>query len=683
MVPPQQQLQSSYSQDEQEDRVLNRSPRKSKASEAAELPSHHGPTKAASSPVSGFPRQQVVCTSIGGSIIRRRTQQVDFYRNPTILSRLSLNQKYVEAKDRLRRFPNEACIWVAAKRPHQSGYSIRQLPLHICLTNLKRAIDATTCKLLHDLIVSLIVAHPTACKHVDHSNVLPVHAAIWYGASPEVVSMCFMAYPESVHLLDKRGRSCIEILKGSRVESKDRRKMEAVLKLKVDFWKKAQAAAKKRLAAADIPWDCGTATQPIYDTHGPDHSTLFVNEHEEAFDENIGAIEPMAWEQLESRALALEQVLTEVNENNFALTKRIEQLRNTKAELEQKLETQNGELGKQVAAMHDENAKLKARLHEVEMELAEARQKVDAPSRSMRDKGDTSLSTDHGHRSDSSLIINDRGKLHQLITEQLPTLPAPSLNESMSLGDIGSLDLAKKDSFSLNESMSLGDSGSLDLAKKGSFRSPGNRRRGLRSAQSTGGLEDSIAFEELWEVEQNVSPKNGKGYQESSTSLTESSHSLLSTQSFMSSKHYVKVLDDNRKLRKELEEIDRSYSDQRSHLQRLEAYVEELQGGQMEDVPLIDGSKEDDICSASTNSTGLSHVSDGDEHTMVTCSTVAGTKSSANRQNLLATGDDVKSCRDNIYLYRPLAQDIVFIPSSPSLSSDSSDADERHTRVSL
>jgi hypothetical protein len=194
---------------------------------------------------------------------RHRQKQVDFYRAPTILSRLALNQKYSQAKIRLCHHPEEASIWVAAKRKPGSAYSIRQLPVHICCMNLKRAIDPTTRELLNDLITSLIVAYPDSCRQADHKSMLPVHAAISYRAAPETISMCFMAYPESVNHLDRQGRSCFELLGQASFLPKDddasHKTIRGILQLTADFWERAQAAAKKRLASADIlgivhPW---------------------------------------------------------------------------------------------------------------------------------------------------------------------------------------------------------------------------------------------------------------------------------------------------------------------------------------------------------------------------------------------------------------------------------------------
>jgi hypothetical protein len=125
-------------------------------------------------------------------------REVDFYRNPTVLSRLILHQKYFAAIRRLGRAPQEASIWVASKRPRRetsssaaaggsgsaaskagsstssssssSPYSYRQLPLHTACENMGRLAPTDTINIdaLNTLIQNLVVAYPDACRYVDH-----------------------------------------------------------------------------------------------------------------------------------------------------------------------------------------------------------------------------------------------------------------------------------------------------------------------------------------------------------------------------------------------------------------------------------------------------------------------------------------------------------------------------------
>lgn len=65
----------------------------------------------------------VVCFMMNGAAVGHgRPKEVDFYKDPTILSRLILNERYDAAMNRLEKFPEEVSVWVCSKRnPFQSS----------------------------------------------------------------------------------------------------------------------------------------------------------------------------------------------------------------------------------------------------------------------------------------------------------------------------------------------------------------------------------------------------------------------------------------------------------------------------------------------------------------------------------------------------------------------------------
>ena len=79
-----------------------------------------------------------------GEVLRRQhpgsttlPREVDFYRNPTVLGRCIVNQKYGNAVKRALQQPEEAKIWLCSKRNTDGDqYTIRQLPIHIACANL-------------------------------------------------------------------------------------------------------------------------------------------------------------------------------------------------------------------------------------------------------------------------------------------------------------------------------------------------------------------------------------------------------------------------------------------------------------------------------------------------------------------------------------------------------------------
>ncbi len=324
--------------------------------------------------------------------------EVDFYRNPTILSRLILNQKYASAIKRLRLHPEEASVWVCSKRQTSKTsnlrpsalrsmlgrrsaqrrnnqaevveYSLRQLPIHVACSGLFRTSDAKLRAELEKLITHLVVAFPDGCGMVDHEGKLPLHEAIWHNGSPETISMLLMASPGTLHDRDKFGRSPIELNRFRSGSNKG--EIKELLLLGVEFWKQARQEAKLRLKHAFVP-PCSTSVGSV--------SVLAMNQSDMG---SIGTgdssnrmrgpipmdpsfrkpvkieseeIEPIAWSQLEKRALHLEQLLSEMYEKNYELGEVIEELTRSKMELHDELELlQGADLAEEVISLRRENA---------------------------------------------------------------------------------------------------------------------------------------------------------------------------------------------------------------------------------------------------------------------------------------------------------------------------------------
>jgi hypothetical protein len=310
--------------------------------------------------------------------------EVDFYRNPTILSRLILNQKYASAITRLRKKPSEASVWVCGKRKPRKGksrvntpFSFRQLPIHFACTNLGRECDSRAQSTLNELITSLIVAYPAACREVDHKERLPLHEAISHGAMPETISMFLMAYPKSVHSPDKLGRTPKEINQYGTGECKKR--VENMLSLDVDFWVQAHSEAILRLQHASpvrpsedsqtIP-----STSVLASSRADEESVSIPVEEDDGGDESDGdnEIASIAWEQLEERAISLEQILTEMNEKNYELNQIIEVLSKGKLALIDKLDRlEESYLAKEVTRLQKENETLNQEVYKMELLVRE------------------------------------------------------------------------------------------------------------------------------------------------------------------------------------------------------------------------------------------------------------------------------------------------------------------------
>lgn len=323
--------------------------------------------------------------------------EVDFYNEPTILSRLILNQKYGGALHRVHHKPQEASIWVAAKRmptksekrrmagnrsqgehsdQHTSSdepiYSIRQLPIHLACLNLRRTADASRMAKLNELITSLIVAFPEGASEADHLGRLPMHEALWYGASPETLSMFLMASPPSIHSVDLKGRTLTELNQYRSGDNKQ--EVQDILDMGQDFWDQAHREAAIRVKKEVLPWpsaDVSLGSDSVLASSEQDKESIATkdvlpDDLEASSDGEGGShkeITPVAWDQLEQRAVALEHVLTEMNEKNYELNRRIETITKGKMELLDQINHLRGStLAREVNDLQHENTVLNARL---------------------------------------------------------------------------------------------------------------------------------------------------------------------------------------------------------------------------------------------------------------------------------------------------------------------------------
>jgi regulator of replication initiation timing len=303
-------------------------------------------------------------SSLGESVEQRvklqKIEQVDFYRNPTILSRLVLNEKYASALKRLNNHPEEASTWVCSKRnpfkgkdvqsyfkrsqsrrrslssassirrlnskldPQLLDYSIRQLPIHVACSSLFRASAAQRAD-LELLITHLAVMYPDGCQQPDHEGKLPLHEAVWHNASPETISVLLMASPSTLHERDKFGRAPLEL---NRFRSgEDKEQIKDMLLRGVAYWESARTEALLRTKE-------GTAG----DEQGNILRGISMRLEKGAGDSGYDLVEPVTWRKLETRAKYLEQLLSSMYEKNYELGELVDSLSSEKMHLRDELD---------------------------------------------------------------------------------------------------------------------------------------------------------------------------------------------------------------------------------------------------------------------------------------------------------------------------------------------------------
>jgi hypothetical protein len=298
--------------------------------------------------------------SLGESVEERTKvvtiRQVDFYKNPTILSRLILNEKCASALKRLKNHPDEASTWVCSKRnpfngkdvqsyfkrskssqrslssaptmrrldPQLLDYSIRQLPIHAACSSLFRA-SSTQRTDLELLITHLAVMYPDGCQQPDHEGKLPLHEAVWHNASPETISVLLMASPSTLHERDKYGRAPVEL---NRFRSgEDKEQIKDMFLRGVAYWESARTEALMR-----------TKKGTTGDEEGSILRSISMRLERGAGDGDYDLVEPVTWKKLETRANYLEQLLSSMYEKNYELGELVDSLSNEKLQLRDELD---------------------------------------------------------------------------------------------------------------------------------------------------------------------------------------------------------------------------------------------------------------------------------------------------------------------------------------------------------
>ena len=173
-------------------------------------------------------------------------REVDFAKNPTVLSRMIWNKDYSGAHQRLLEHPDEASVWVVSYNKSRKR-SLRQLPIHTACGHL--ALEHQDA--LQHLLRRLAYEHPTSCGMPDHEGKLPLHEAILHGASRDTIVVFLLQYPRALLEPDKYGRTPMDLvrLRGDGTEQEeDVNEIKSLLHKGVAFWERAQEREQNQQA---------------------------------------------------------------------------------------------------------------------------------------------------------------------------------------------------------------------------------------------------------------------------------------------------------------------------------------------------------------------------------------------------------------------------------------------------
>mmetsp|Transcript_29312 Transcript_29312/g.62824 ORF Transcript_29312/g.62824 Transcript_29312/m.62824 type:complete len:743 (+) Transcript_29312:107-2335(+) len=261
------------------------------------------------------------------------TEEREFDKNPTVLYALVQKKLWKETVERAKSHPQEARAFISRKEK-DGRIRWRLLPLHA----------AIVFKATEEVIETLLIAYPKASEAKDDQGMLPLHLAFRNGASEAVVNSLLLAYPQSVDIPDRKGRVPLTLAKAA--ESPHREVYIAALDKGPAYYAvTAIACARDRIEAEQ---------KELFDARLAQTRQF----HEVA----LGEVEANA-EKKQSEILAKlsekEDELTKIHENSQVLVDHVASLEaqmNTRSDTERFLATKIAKLEEKVKASEAHSA---------------------------------------------------------------------------------------------------------------------------------------------------------------------------------------------------------------------------------------------------------------------------------------------------------------------------------------
>eukprot|EP00548_Thalassiothrix_antarctica_P006573 CAMPEP_0194130012 /NCGR_PEP_ID=MMETSP0152-20130528/1185_1 /TAXON_ID=1049557 /ORGANISM="Thalassiothrix antarctica, Strain L6-D1" /LENGTH=628 /DNA_ID=CAMNT_0038824419 /DNA_START=65 /DNA_END=1951 /DNA_ORIENTATION=- len=146
-----------------------------------------------------------------GNIVRHDELEVDYDDGATELYRCVEGKDWDGALSILETNPNQARTWIYRKEYNSTEIRWRLLPLHAtCIFRSPLA-----------LIEALIAAYSDGPQMKDDQGMLPIHLACRNGASKGVVLTLLNAFPQSISVTDRKGRTPLILVESSSSQNKE------------------------------------------------------------------------------------------------------------------------------------------------------------------------------------------------------------------------------------------------------------------------------------------------------------------------------------------------------------------------------------------------------------------------------------------------------------------------------
>jgi len=155
--------------------------------------------------------EKVIDNSDEASTASRCTRDCNYDTNPTQLFLDLQRRDWTAVLDRCSTDPDQARVWVQRNELDGSTLRWKLLPIHAAII-----FDAT-----EDVIRALLEAYPKGAQSRDDQGMLPLHLAFRHGSTVGIVNLLLVAFPQSVKVKDKKGRIPLVLVQASTSPNRD------------------------------------------------------------------------------------------------------------------------------------------------------------------------------------------------------------------------------------------------------------------------------------------------------------------------------------------------------------------------------------------------------------------------------------------------------------------------------
>lgn len=276
--------------------------------------------------------------------------ECDYDTNPTNIFLELQRKEWVAAAKRAVDAPDEARTWVSRKEKH-GKLRWRLLPIHA----------AIIFKATENVVKSLLAAYPKGAQSKDDQGMLPLHLAFRHGSTEGTVNLLLVAFPQSVEVKDRKGRIPLVLAQAS--ASANREAFVRALERGPTYYANAAAATERAAVMAEQRAIFDSKLIEVEKKHQQDINQL--KEEREGLKETVEHLQKELSKQkgatqvIVDHVNSLEAQLKSKGETERFLAVKAATLDTNLKELVEEKEKIQKELEEEIASLKEENESLK------------------------------------------------------------------------------------------------------------------------------------------------------------------------------------------------------------------------------------------------------------------------------------------------------------------------------------